>query len=1228
MMNDMNITGLDISTVPLEKANLIEASAGTGKTYAIAALYLRLILEKELTVQQILVVTYTKAATAELRDRIRKRLRDAMLLLQKGTDCEDLCLLDARDPFICGLLDRICDAGRRDDALTALALALQDFDEAAVFTIHGFCQRILMENAFESRETFDAQIITDQSSLVTAIAEDYWRTHCLVISSSFAEYLLKKNKEFSLDILNSLARTLMNHQGIRVEPQGESPETGELEQECTRRFRTVRQLWEQRHEEVREILYTHPAFNRRTYNLTSAIPGLCRDLEDMFAGSGATLFLPEKFHLVTSEVIRKSCKKKSEPPEHPFFDACDSLAETVTEILAAFQTRVVLLKTGFPEYLARELARRKQEHNVYGYDDMLLRVRNVLVDRANLLQTVVRSTYAAALIDEFQDTDPVQYDIFSTLFQTPSHILFLIGDPKQAIYGFRGADIFTYMQAARGVDRVYTMDTNWRSEPELLGAVNHVFKRMINPFVFADIGFEPVQPAPKKMFGLQMTAGALGFLEDEFGEHPDLADICGKALSNPLHLWFLDREKIVPGSTGNISKDKAARALAGGVAAEASRLVRMGRQGCACIGKDNDPLEPRHLAVLVRTNREAVMVQDAMGACGLPSVIAGSGNVFHTDQAQEMQRIMQGVAERNVPSRVKAALATRMLGFDAARVEALDHDEDAWDGILMDFAAGRELWISRGFMEFFSRIMTTWSVRPRLLGLVGGERKLTNVLHLMEILHGAEQEHALNMSGLLTWFAEQCSRDTATAEEHQLRLESDELAVQIVTIHKSKGLQYPVVFCPFLFEGAKDTGDILIHDPDTHAGLLDVSIPPREDRKILAHREILAENMRLAYVAMTRAESRCYLACGKINHAECSAMAYLFSGYAPDGDVDTDSLASVWKDMSNEDVLARLQDLEKETAGCAVYPMPGLPGKSVALLDPGMSTRLTLPAFSRIIEQSTGISSFSSLVRGQEYSARSGFDESFASSVPVCPEEEDSFFAFPKGAGPGTMLHDLLENLDFSSAGSEESSELIREKLQRYGMDEKWVPTLSAAMQNVMAVDLGGGFSLSEVHETLPELEFYYPLHKVTPKKLSDLYVRWGETLPEVFTRRMDGLRFKPRQGFMLGFIDLVFRHEGKWYLVDWKSNFLGDSFDHYTQQHVTRAMAEHMYFFQSHIYTVALDGYLQMRVPDYRYDRDFGGIIYVFLRGVDAKKGPEYGIYREKPDAGFIGELSDYLIG
>ncbi|WP_462323892.1 exodeoxyribonuclease V subunit beta [Desulfoplanes sp.] len=1217
----MNVERLDLSTVPLEGANLIEASAGTGKTYAIAALYLRLILEQGLTVQQILVVTYTKAATAELRDRIRGRIRDALLLLQTDEESDE--------PFLRGLLTSIRAGGGTGGAVNRLTLALQGFDEAAVFTIHGFCQRVLTENAFESRETFDAELITDQNGLVNTIAEDYWRVHCSGVSSLFAEYLLDNSKKISLRVLCSLAKTLMNHQETIIEPQGDAPDTQGLEREYVRTFRQARSEWYRGREEVRKILFEHPALKKTAYN-KKTLSNLIDGIDTMFAGE-PVVNVPQKIELVTQSFIcsTRGCKKKFEPPEHPFFKACELLEATWKELVEGFRTRIVFLKTGFAEYLPRELAERKQATNVYGYDDMLLRVRAVLKDGSNVLQDAVRSTYAAALIDEFQDTDPVQYDIFSTLFKTGTHTLFLIGDPKQAIYGFRGADIFTYMQAKKGVDRSYTMDTNWRSEPGLLEAVNRMFDRMSNPFVFREIGFEPVCPAPGPRSSLDIRGRVEPFFHGEFPDRQDLAEACIQAVDSPLHLWFLDKDIWAPNSKTDIPKEATAKSLARGVAAEASRLVRMGRQGLVTVGKDPEPVEPRHLAVLVRTNRQAVMVQKALHGCRLPSVIAGSGNVFHTDEAGELFRVMEGVAECGTPSRITSVLATRMFGFDASMINQLESDEEEWDRILTDFVSMRDEWTQRGFMGFFPAMMSRWSVHPRLLGMEGGERMLTNVLHLMEILHAAEQENELNMSGLLAWFAEECSREDVESEEHQLRLESDEKAVQIVTIHKSKGLQYPVVFCPFFFDGVRKDPEILIHEPDTETSLLDMSDPAPNARKELASREVLAENMRLAYVGMTRAESRCYLACGRIGSAESSAMACLFSGYRPGNDFVLQELVDTWGGIDNAAMMQQLGNLELEIPGCAVYPMPEEPGKSAASTEGGMSERLELPQFTRVIGHHFGISSFSSLVRGREHTARSGFDEPLDAAGATEDLSGDTFFDFPRGAGPGTMLHDVLEHLDFASADSEEARDLVREKLRRYGMEEKWTPVVAAAMQEVTSADLGHGFPLSRVGEILPELEFHYPLHGVTPRGLSGLYGKWGRSLPASFPARMEGLRFAPRQGFMLGFIDLVFRHQGKWYLVDWKSNHLGKDPENYRQEHLTKAMAEHMYFFQSHIYTVALDGYLQMRLPgSYEYERDFGGILYIFLRGVNAELGPEYGIYREMPEPGFVRELSDYLIG
>ncbi len=420
--------------------------------------------------------------------------------------------------------------------------------------------------------------------------------------------------------------------------------------------------------------------------------------------------------------------------------------------------------------------------------------------------------------------------------------------------------------------------------------------------------------------------------------------------------------------------------------------------------------------------------------------------------------------------------------------------------------------------------------------------------------------------------------------------------------------------------------------------------PPSSERKNMAIREMLAENMRLAYVALTRAKARCYLGCGFIGSAGFSAMAYLL-GEGLSDEEGIQQLATAWKDMDNEQIRERLVRLQEEGCGCAVYPMPDEAGTSLEYMESARQPRLELPAFTRVMDQRCGISSFSSLVRGREHPARSGFDEPVSpareafteASEPVSGAvlgeaerpEEYSFFTFPKGPGPGSMLHEILEHLDFAHAESKVSTRLIREKLQRYGMEATWLPVVQEAMLQITETELGEGFALCEVSETLPEMEFYYPLKPITSQALAHLYREWNHSLPEPFSISMERLHFAPRQGFMLGFIDLVFRHKGKWYLVDWKSNHLGNNFAAYHKDKLVQAMSDNMYFFQSHIYTVALDAYLKQRLPNtYNYQEHFGGILYLFLRGMHKKYGPEYGVHAEQPDAGFIEALSACLLG
>lgn len=1183
---------------PLQGTNLIEASAGTGKTYAITGLFLRLILEKALFVDQILVVTYTVAATEELRDRIRRKLREAIAAFSSG---------QSKDQFLEGLVHKIA---LREEAVARLQVALHDFDEAPIFTIHGFCQRTLHERAFESGSLFDTELMADQQSLPEEIASDFWRRHFYQAPPELVIYA--QNKKYSPGYFLDLLKRKTPCQDPKV-----IPESGPVRLNSLKAFRQafagLKEIWPGVRQEVLKK-FSGPALKYYTD------PEKLIDLMDKYAaGLWPALPLFEKFEKFTPPTLAESTKKNQTTPKHPFFDLCQDFHEKAAALMAEMDQYILFLKTEIFRYLEKELPARKQKKNIQFFDDLLTRLASSL-QRAGgeEMAKAIQARYQAALIDEFQDTDPVQYAIFQSVFAREGGILFLIGDPKQAIYSFRGADLFAYLKAASHVDSRYTLTHNWRSEPGLIRAVNETFSRGRKPFVYDEISFQ--------------KAG--------FQEHPqDLLRIRGKS-EPPFRLWFLEGDADKP-----LSKERAREPISRAVAAEISNLIGLGRQGKAFIG--DHPVREQDLAVLVRTNDEASYIQEALGALQIHSVLYSTANLFDTYEALEMDRVLAGIAEPHQENLLRAALATDMLGASGEELERLTRDEADWEDWLARFREYYEMWERQGFIRMFRYFLLRQKVRFRLLSLPGGERRLTNVLHLSEVLHQEATEKKLGMLGLLKWLASQRNQDLPRLEEHQLRLESDANAVRVVTIHKSKGLEYPIVFCPFNWAGStiKKNKEFIFHDVEDD-GRLKLVIDPSGDprRRVLAEKELLAENLRLLYVTLTRARNRCYLVWGRFHEAETSALAYIL--HPPDG--KSENIVEETKEhasaLPDKQMREDLKDLSRRSGGTILLAdLPEVPGEEL-LPPPEKKEELTGPVFSGRISRDWQIASFSSLVSAWKKETQvpdrgamevPDYDQEIttAEPLPILTEEPSGIFAFPKGARAGTLLHEIFESLDFAGADSSAAGKLVAGKLREHGFELHWQETLCQMIRKVLAASLlpeRRDFTLSRLtmKDRLSELEFYFPLERITPKTLQEIFSEWGEKqIPDHFPGQIENLAFLPARGYMKGFIDLVFQHDGRFYLVDWKSNFLGTRIEDYGLPALRAAMEENFYTLQYHLYALALHQYLKTRLADYAYEKYFGGVFYIFLRGVDPESGPEFGIYRDLPGKKLVEGLAKNLV-
>ena len=1200
----------DPINTPLTGTNLIEASAGTGKTYTIAGLFLRLILENQLTVNQILVVTFTKAATEELKERIRNTLLDAKSALLKNS---------SHDVFVKTIVNKY---DNRALAIQLIQDALMDFDNAAIFTIHGFCQRILHENAFETQSLFDTKLVADPTGLTREIVDDFWRRHVYSLPMEFISYLLKKisGPEYFIRLLTKNRTT-----DVKIVPEIGKPELASLN-DFRALFKRLRTIWPNSRIQVTHLLKDsslsgsvygslktvamQTGISKRDLMVASMIESMDKFVD--INSAGFPLF--KGFEKFTATKIENSTRKNYRPLSHEYFDICDSLYHKGVSLESEMETYLMYFKVQCFKITREQLLVRKKQNNIQFYDDLLIKLKKALEDNGgkNLVQ-IIRKKYSAALVDEFQDTDSFQYNIFTRIFDSKKNTLFMIGDPKQSIYSFRGADIFSYMKAARNTGSKYTLIKNWRSDPNLITAVNTIFSNIKTPFVFDKIGFE------KGISGKKIRSMKERYLPG-------------------LTLWYLGENKKAK-TTKPLSKTESVSVIAKAVSGEISRLI---------LENKNNPSHDIHakdIAVLVRTNRQAQIIKKNLSLKGIPSVLYLTGDIFHTHEAMEMERILLSIAEPGNERAFNAAVVTDILGVVGEDLDSVSGEPFWLEAKSRRFREYFRLWTRHNFIRMFRLLMVEEKVRERLLSFSDGERRLTNLLHLAEILHQESSEKKLGINGLLKWLSEQRNVEVPESETHQLRLESDDQAVQIITIHKSKGLEFPVVFCPFAWEGSliKDR-EILFHDTDKNETLtLDLGSKNFGTHLAIAQNEQLAENLRLLYVAITRAIHKCYLVWGRFNTAETSAIAYLlhYKGQ-PENILRDNLLTSLREDVlekNEEDLLEDLKQLSSQSEGSIkIVPLP-LDDTMEYWAEEDKREGLSCRHFSGKIDTTWNISSFSHLISQRaldsELPDRDVFHDLY---TPITEndlhlDKNENIFSFPKGTRAGIFFHDVFEHLDFAESCTEERIKLISNKLKEYRFESKWQEPVCAMVDNVLSVPLcinKTTLMLSSVQcrNRINEVEFYFPIKPVSPNRLRKIFADYGGIdLVDDFPDRLGKLSFSLTKGFMKGYIDMVFHDQDRFWLVDWKSNYLGSSVEDYDKNVLNNVMSRDFYILQYHLYVLALHQYLQLRIPEFSYERYFGGVFYIFIRGVDPDKGPEFGIYKDIPDKTLVDALLKELI-
>lgn len=1149
----MKTISFDAFKTPLNcGVNLIEASAGTGKTYTLAMLVLRFIVEKNLPLEKILVVTFTKAATEELRERIRLRLFEAKQALKS-----------ANAPLSDWLNSLSIDS---DEIERRLQIALLSIDQASIFTIHSFCQKVLREHALESGQLFNAQLTDDLAQITQICADDFWRKQIYPRSSNDAA-VLTIDYQTPDELLESVDKIGYH---VKIYPT-ESKNLDELLYELNLLKITACEEFNRCREKFESLLDN---FNTGADKKFFAI--------SKWLNNETAQIDKNTLEFLTSEGILKALnKRKVTAKNQPIFLTQLNLDFEIFNTLARlFSECGLMLRWHLLNTLRREIDQRLLQRNALTFDYLIIRLDEALrgENKSEQLILQLRERFSVALIDEFQDTDSSQWFIFKTLFAAQSQFLYLIGDPKQAIYKFRGADIYSYLNAKHNANTSFTLKQNWRSHPKLVQAVNQLFVRE-NAFLIEELEFNPVEAA-------QLPENGEIYFEN--------------APLPPFVFWHLLPEENKEFWSSNKGTNKTVEEqLRFAVIEEILRLLKddftLVKSG------EKQTLKPKNIAILVRKNKEAKAFQNALREVGVPSVLNSTESVFSTPQANQLHTLLNAIVHPTDIDAVKHALTLDWFASipDGQAFYKIVGDENALDVWLTKFLNYYEQWQKLGLMAMMHTFLATENVTSQLAKTSLAERELTNIHHLLELLQEATLDEHLSPQKTLEWLrlsiTNALTQKVDSTENQQLRLESDEDAVTIVTMHRSKGLEYDVVFCPSLWRPTE------LWEKDRAACHIDGEMcvdlggEDFEKHRVLALEEQRAEDCRMFYVALTRAKYRCYLMWANVRTKENvnnSAMAHLLDFAMGDSAFQENCFLDFTRLLPDCFAYQPLFELQKPQENY----QPEIKTEKLVSLDSTRNLRFSSWQMS-------------------SYTALSAFSKQIVADLPEDKAQEPLEFAqaikldLPRGTHTGNVIHELLENFSFADLANKTDISIAREKAcLRYSLKIEQPEIIDNLLQNVVQTPLSEdiNFCLKNLlpSHCLKEMPFYLATRKINTAEINRILS------DEPSYKLLDN---KTIQGYLTGFIDLICEYENRFYVMDYKTNWLID--EDYSPEKMLEAMREHNYGLQYWLYCVVLHRYLQNRLPNYNIEKHFGGVRYLFVRGMKPD-APLSGVFETRPES------------
>lgn len=1120
----LTFKNFEVDTVPLRGSNLVEASAGTGKTFSIAILVLRLLLENKIRIQEILMVTFTKAAVAELEERIRAFIRDANRYIA-GENISNSIIKDIVDNARLNTDD--------DEVKKLLKSAILNLDEISVLTIHGFCQQTLNEFAFETSQIFGTELLTETETITVEGIQKFWRKHITTIRPDLLAELTAAKISIE-SIYNILKGHLEGKNYIFFDKNVIYTFDSKKQSEFYADIKDLKAEIALAEEEAINYFKAHRDEIAKNCEKSSYAVDLLLPL----------VHNPENF--IKTLIIKKdtSYAKKCFP----------ILVEKVI-LLSNLQNQLTQLSKDVTNYIFSfaiqeiipDIQNYKINNNLMSFDDMITNLHRA-IDSGNNKRLIseLQKKYKAVFIDEFQDTDRQQYEIFNSAFGKGSTILFYIGDPKQSIYGWRKADIYTYLEARKNVSTRYEMNTNFRSSSSVIQALNHFFLPEPN----FDTFFYQDEPPRDRI---------------------DFIPVNAPSKSSVSNLYF-NGHSVIPVSIikhknkSNIQEDLVERVM--------NLLTDPGYE----IGGQR--INPSDIGILVRAKKTGTAIKAALAEKGIPAITISEAKILESTEAIELIYILEAIIKPSI-SNINRALITKFVGYTADDLLNIDGEK-----AIQLFKNYYNLWTIDGIYATITTFITDFDTRQKLLSsqIENGERVLTNLYHLTEILFKNENRNHIGPAEVVDWLKVNTEKKDSADDEDETRIESDEDAVNIVTVHKSKGLEYKIVFVPDLDLSSKTKNDKTYGFRKRDGSYVTANKEQLTENQIeQLEIQLEQENRRMLYVALTRSKYKCFVY--STTNSEKTKMLFHFT--------------------------------EKIKYNSLINLNPEITiNKKLKFTPATAKTQHSLKAQNFSLSHSNwSRMSYTGLAAQGEHIPRESFEHSI--------DDYDGFIfkELRKGVKTGNFLHFIFENLNFTQP--ENWTYVIDRAVKRFmpGSDDAFHTNIYRMIEHVMNAAIpikDGKLRLNSIspHKCLHELEFDFPTGLFYPSTLEKLN-NGGIFIGDKYPYQVEGM--------VNGKVDLFFESSGKFYILDWKSNYLGPSIDDYSADSVAQAMTDNNYHLQYLIYSLAVKKYLKSRLGvSFNFDRDFGGVIYLFVRGM--RKDISSGVFYKKPDKNQMNLMSKIM--